>query len=356
MHKNKNMAWLKLVLVALHVSLMTNGAIAQPMTFELQGNGGNCNGCGWIAAHGEITADTPEAFRAFLSDFQNELLAPVMFDSPGGNLGAALELGRLLRESNATTTVGRSEPSFGPWFEWVDGGQCSSACVFAFLGGATRWAATGELGVHQFYLPNDRNIPTDITQQIMGELVIYLIEMGISSELLSFASHAAPDDMIFLNDLQMQQLQITTTSVETPINLEARDGGLVAVWQTLSDNGTVDRYYQLRCSTSQQAWLLTVRDTGIGENNYIISDAMHITIADMRTPLGQSSILDLEAVGDELQDTRITVRLPIDLRQTPGEVLVFETNETRNFRSVLGAYGSLPDAETLDVMVRACGA
>lgn len=331
------------------------------MTFDFQGNGGNCNGCEWIAARGEITADTPDAFRSFLAEWQDELvwednlLPSVMFDSSGGNLGAAIELGRLLRKNNARTIVGRSKPSGDRFFDWTPGGECTSACVFAFLGGATRWVGAGELGVHQFYAPDNQNVPTAATQRIMGDLVIYLIEMGISPELLSVASNVRPDDMLFLDEVKLQQLLIATTDATTPMQLEARQGGLVAAWQTLSDTGSVDRYHYLRCSISQLGWLLTVRDTGIAENNYVISEAMHVTVGGVRTPLDSSAIVELRPVGQNMEDTKITVRLPMDLRKTPEAEFVFETNDSRNFSTVLSATGQLPDSDTLETMVRACG-
>ena len=79
------------------------------MTFELRGNGGNCNGCEWVYAEGTIGADTPDALSAFMGD-RGRLFAEVMFDSHGGNLGAAIDVGRILRGAQARTTVGRSGP------------------------------------------------------------------------------------------------------------------------------------------------------------------------------------------------------------------------------------------------------
>ena len=48
--------------------LSVSQSIAEEMTFTLSGNGGNCVGCEWVAAEGEITPKTPDKFRQYLSD------------------------------------------------------------------------------------------------------------------------------------------------------------------------------------------------------------------------------------------------------------------------------------------------
>lgn len=74
-----------------------------PMTFNTAGTGGNCNGCEWIAAEGNITVDTPEQFANFISEKLGgtETKYEVAFNSPGGNLLAGVSIG-------PTTMFGRS--------------------------------------------------------------------------------------------------------------------------------------------------------------------------------------------------------------------------------------------------------
>ena len=43
-------------------------SLANAMTFKEVGTGGNCSTCEWIAAEGEITAETPGAFEQFMAD------------------------------------------------------------------------------------------------------------------------------------------------------------------------------------------------------------------------------------------------------------------------------------------------
>ena len=128
-------------------------------------------GCAqWIAAHGEITNDTPAQFqRVFKALGQKKL--PVFISSPGGSVPAALTIGREIRKRGLDVAVertifqkceltaadshvcdlralkdgdkGRPEPI---------GAQCASACVFILAAGTERLVPVyGFVGVHQHH-------------------------------------------------------------------------------------------------------------------------------------------------------------------------------------------------------------
>ena len=61
----------------------------------------------WIAAHGEITNDTPAQFqRVFKAPGQKQL--PVFISSPGGSVPAALAIGREIRKRGLDVAVERT--------------------------------------------------------------------------------------------------------------------------------------------------------------------------------------------------------------------------------------------------------
>jgi len=149
----------------------------QPMTFrayqECSGNG-----CPYfVLAQGVITPTSPRAFQQFLS---SEKYQPVVyFDSPGGGLSAALELGRLIRARGLDTYVGGPYEAFegfaGPAREinrtLTQRGICFSACAYAFLGGVSREIHEGgSFGVHQFY-SGGRPLGDATTQVAMTTLI-----------------------------------------------------------------------------------------------------------------------------------------------------------------------------------------
>ncbi len=87
-------------------------AVAQPaggMTFYVaRGAPESCGrGCDrWIAAEGRIDSQAAARLRAFLGRQAAGL--PLYLNSPGGDLGQAMEMGRMLRQRNATARVGRT--------------------------------------------------------------------------------------------------------------------------------------------------------------------------------------------------------------------------------------------------------
>jgi hypothetical protein len=71
-----------------------------PMIFYLaKGDDDACGaGCGeWIAAEGQIEADTAQRLRAFLNHLGKRKV-PIFFHSPGGAGTTSTVMGRLLRE------------------------------------------------------------------------------------------------------------------------------------------------------------------------------------------------------------------------------------------------------------------
>ena len=91
-------------------------------------------------------------------------------DSPGGQLFAALEIGRLLRRETASVRVGPRA-------------ACISACVFVLMGATTREVAVdARIGLHRPSLGDPRR---DMLVPAMSEeLVRYAEEMGVSRQIV----------------------------------------------------------------------------------------------------------------------------------------------------------------------------
>ena len=129
-------------------------AFAEPMSFRLAGTGGNCVGCEWIAAQGDITPDTPAKFEEYITE--NGKPYHIVLNSAGGSLIAGIQLGKLIREQGATTLVGKTvqvaEPPGLEHLEEKEDGVYAFSCAFAFMGGVERYVGPDDLlGVHQFY-------------------------------------------------------------------------------------------------------------------------------------------------------------------------------------------------------------
>lgn len=100
----------------------------------------------------------------------------VILNSTGGNVFAAMDMGRLLRNFAARV--------------WVDrNGECSSACIFLLAGGVTRWGYDARIGLHRPYLPTSEfaELPYAEAQQqynmLLDQISAYLSDMGVRQKL-----------------------------------------------------------------------------------------------------------------------------------------------------------------------------
>jgi len=184
------------------------------MHFEEVRNGGNCTGCAYVQATGEITSDTSREFEAFAS---KQLAADIVrLNSPGGSLVGGIALGELFRSRGICTEVGSSAPR-DPGVADRSPGVCASACAYAFLGGVERSLDEGaKLGFHRFYQENALERPSAklFTGQDLGDaqiitagLTLYTLKMGVDASLIALAASAGPNEMHWISREEAQKLR-----------------------------------------------------------------------------------------------------------------------------------------------------
>lgn len=113
------------------------GSAAGAMSFEPRLVGGRSA----IVAVGQITMDTPAAFAA------TPVLpgTAVYLNSPGGNVGAAVQLGSLFRSRGVKAVVAGVTEGGVPV-----AGACYSACVYALVGASRRVVpGRSRVGIHR---------------------------------------------------------------------------------------------------------------------------------------------------------------------------------------------------------------
>lgn len=351
---------MKNITLAAVIALAASAVTAEPMSFRQVASGGSCNSCIWTAAEGEITRDSPQLLRAYLAE--QPYPGRIMFDSLGGNIGAAIRLGQIIREARLDTDVGKSRLFEDSTFEHeIQPGTCESACFFAFVGGLTRSLGMGKLGVHQFFTREYQNIGTVDTQMMMGQILLHLLAMEVDTEILSIASRTPPTSMHYLTPEELDALGLLRGKDLRGPTLIVRQGGLVAEWISLNGDLSPYRTVALRCSVANKAWVMTVRDHDPLIDSLPFDPAEPVT---MRVATGgdmfdgdtrQLSAQHVLSAGKEANELFVSVRLPVDVRVTSGQRFVFEVTSASNFRAILSVDTTLPDDATLDSMVRACG-
>jgi hypothetical protein len=161
----------------------------------------------------------------------------VSFASNGGEIDAALELGRLLRKLGVSTVVAR-------------GDQCMSACVFAFMGGDRRTVA-GQLGIHRPFFSWTREVPDRRSQyrQMQKRLQEYIEELDFPPSLYEAVMAAPPQSVNILTsaDLKRFYLEGMSPSAEDEADAAAaRDLG-ISVAQYLPQKTQAPPYVGAHC-------------------------------------------------------------------------------------------------------------
>ena len=179
------------------------------MRFRLVSRG--CPEAGCVVASGEISPASAKTFAAFLKAHAVRPGALVLLNSPGGDLVQGLKLGLMIRRAGLNTRVQAFDAATG---DFASGGQCASACAYAFLGGLERNVPDdARYGVHRFYAAS-RAAPIDAATSLKFVSLIfnYLDGVGVDEQVGLAAFATPPDAMQWLTRQQLADLHVTPGS------------------------------------------------------------------------------------------------------------------------------------------------
>lgn len=200
---------------------------------------GEPNACGegcseWIAVEGRFDIDAAGRVNAFFKRHGGRKL-PVYFHSPGGVGPAAYAIGRQLRKLGITTGAGKTIPqgcasaddrsngcnaakrsAQAVVAEWRPDATCSSACIWALIGGRVRHVPpSAQLGVHAAKLTLRHKYPDTHVEMLAAKRLAasyksrmaevdaqarrYIREMGIDDALLDAALKVPHDTIRYLS-------------------------------------------------------------------------------------------------------------------------------------------------------------
>ncbi|HEY5965929.1 MAG TPA: hypothetical protein VIU42_18095 [Xanthobacteraceae bacterium] len=258
----------------------------RPMVFFIAK--GPANSCGpgcdqWIAAEGALAPGTAQRLQDFLATSSRRSL-PVFFHSRGGNVHEAFQIGQTLRKHRMTAGIGRTVTERCRVFSSSDeacqslissggdvkarlsprDGQCHSACVYAFIGAASRRVLPGAmLGVHAARIdlkilkqqaqdvPNARPpTPADVRRRLQR----YVSVMGVDPRLEETASKIDTRRIYILSRDEVSRFGIETDgpyeSQWVPYRNEGTSTGLlksVSSQSSSDDRGHTSAAVRIEC-------------------------------------------------------------------------------------------------------------
>ncbi len=184
-----------------------------------------------IILDGEIDADAPARVNEALKKTGSDG-ADVYINSPGGNLLAGMQIGRLIRNAGANTHIGIliTDPSkkFTELGLKYIPGQCLSACTFAFIGGVYRYSVEGsEFGVHRFSKKSGPELnDLDDAQVISAAISTYINEMDVDIELFDLMVQEDKKNIKILSYAETIRLNVINNGRKKPKwSIEAIEGG-----------------------------------------------------------------------------------------------------------------------------------
>ncbi|MGY5800589.1 hypothetical protein ACXHMN_04575 [Rhizobium sp. LEGMi12c] len=187
----------------------------------------------YINAFGGIKAGDDAKFESLLARFSPPSVTCIHIDSPGGNVEAAINIGRTIRAQRFSTQIGtyvlRQEGADAPIIRReLLAGRCMSAATLMYLGGRLRYFhADAQFGVHQFSYKNPSPEHVGQSQILSAKIAGYVADMGISPAFLEISSTTPSSDIRLVDEATLGSLGVITggaTNVRWTV--QARGGGL----------------------------------------------------------------------------------------------------------------------------------
>jgi len=139
----------------------------------------------------EDIADAPRTFKAIAE--AQEHGAIVFLESPGGSVGAAIEIGHTIRDHGFSTIV-------------ADNAPCTSACGLIWLAGREKYLGLrAQVGFHGAKDHETGQVSSHGNAMIGA----YLYEMGVTNmTVITYLTKASPQSMVWVTPKNARSLKI----------------------------------------------------------------------------------------------------------------------------------------------------
>jgi hypothetical protein len=208
-----------------------------------------------------ITNAITEGDAKALQDISGELenLGAVWLDSTGGDVFAAMQIGRLIRKHELATWI--AVPA-----------RCYSSCALIFIAGVKR-TNFGQIGLHRPYLasaPQSRQLLEKQIPFLLSQIKAYVSEMGITDNFYQQIVNTEPSQMVTYgwSDYRTLVPENDPTYDEVRISYEARSYGVTTSEMRQREEDAEQCYKLAPAGTSQFLMCYEARMWGLSERVY----------------------------------------------------------------------------------------
>ncbi len=171
-----------ILLAALGIASLVASSATEAATDRSEGPASD--GLTDIIIEGEIASGDEKTFAAHASQVTPKK-GVVFLSSPGGNLYASLQIGKMVHALQFATVVTKNQ-------------ECASGCALIWLGGVPRMAfLESKVGFHAAYTTRDGG--AEVTGSGNALVGVYLNSLGLSEAAIAYLASARPNEMNWLN-------------------------------------------------------------------------------------------------------------------------------------------------------------
>lgn len=154
---------------------------------------------------GTITDRDAKALEALSPALELSILR-VRLDSVGGDVDAAMKIGRLVRKYEGSTSIEKEPSGFNA--------NCYSSCALIFIAGVWRSITSdgSALGLHRPYLasaPQSRQVVEKQVPLLLSQVRQYVAEMGVTENFYQQMVNTEPSQMVLYGNPNAEFSEVT---------------------------------------------------------------------------------------------------------------------------------------------------
>jgi hypothetical protein len=164
----------------------------------------------FIFANGEIDNGAAKRLERLIVKNNIPNNSMIFFNSPGGSVGEAMQLGKILRKHKIFSGVAIENTTTQTGSRFArDPGNCENACVLAFIGGHFRYSSQdSKLGFNNF-LTSDTGVSKSLLlDPIKSEIKNYITEMGVEKSFFEIISNPDQSIKFEIGNLELEKYNV----------------------------------------------------------------------------------------------------------------------------------------------------